>query len=92
MPSAARRDSVGVRISPPKVSAWAKPASSNMMISMFGGFFSRIGVRRHCIVDSCIVRPATLAEGSGGKGRLSWAAAGSAQNKMRVRPNPKTEV
>ncbi len=63
------RVSVGVWIGPPTVSAWAKPASSSMMTTMFGASAgSRETCGRHWCLDSASVRPAWLAEGSGGNG------------------------
>jgi hypothetical protein len=69
IPSLTIRSIVWVRTSPPNVVGRAGPASSISTIRMFGAFAgSRRGATRCLYTDSCIVRPAMLAEGVGGNG------------------------
>jgi hypothetical protein len=70
--SAHTRSIVAVRTSPPNVDGSAGPASSMSTMTMFGASSGRCRAGSRCAyTDSCIVRPATLAEGTGGKGSTS---------------------
>src|SRR3979490_189425 len=72
IPLIATRSIVGVWTSPPKVDGRPGPASSIRTMRMFGEpAGSRRGSTRRLYTDSCIVRPAMLADGVGGKGRES---------------------
>src|SRR6478735_9603190 len=65
------RSIVAVRTSPPNVVGRPGPASSISTITIFGeSSCSRGGVTRWAYVDSCKVRPATLADGVGGNGSV----------------------
>ena len=71
-PSAQIRSIVAVRTSPPNVVGRPGPASSINTITIFGESpCSREGVTRCAYVDSCRVRPATLADGVGGNGSVA---------------------
>jgi hypothetical protein len=72
IPSPMTRDRVSVLTSPPKVSGRPGPASSMRTTRIFGASFGSLdGTTRWWYSDSCIVRPAMLADGVGGKGRVS---------------------
>ena len=72
IPSPLRRSIVFVATSPPSVLGKPGPASSIRTTRMFGASSgSRRGVTRRWYTDSCIVLPATLADGVGGNGKAS---------------------
>src|SRR5689334_4265084 len=71
------RSIVGVLIRPPKVLVWAAPTSSRRTTRMLGASLGRRRGSTRCLyTESCIVRPATLADGVGGNGKIAPSTAG----------------
>jgi len=86
MPWSWIRVSVSVRTSPPNVLGSPGPASSISTIKMFGASSGRRrGGTRWAYTDSCMVRPATLAEGVGGNGSTSCGFTGHPLNQNLAR-------